>query len=165
MTIAARWDAERNVLFVTFAGKLTDEDVYRMVMLHRYQHKSCAELARHGRVVGVVGVRPDLHLANAVGPAHQLGEALVDLGFGGLEGLLDQNLLIVHGDFDDNVHYQNAIQMVDALIEANKQFDFMVYPGRNHSIYGGNTTLHLFTMITDFIVEQVATGEGVASYP
>lgn len=62
-----------------------------------------------------------------------------------------QKLLLVHGDFDDNVHFQNAAQMANALQAANKQFDFMMYPGRNHGIYGGKTRLHLFTMMTDFI--------------
>jgi dipeptidyl-peptidase-4 len=67
----------------------------------------------------------------------------------------EQMLLLVHGDADDNVHVQNSIQMVDALQAANKQFRFMVYPGRNHGIHGGTTSLHLFTMITEFIVENL----------
>ena len=67
----------------------------------------------------------------------------------------DQELLIVHGDFDDNVHVQNAVVMADALIEANKQFEMMIYPGRNHGIYGGTTRLHLFTLLTDFITENL----------
>lgn len=67
----------------------------------------------------------------------------------------EQDLLIVHGDLDDNVHLQNAIQMIDALQEAGKQFEMMVYPGRNHSIYGGRTRLHLFTLMTDFIEENL----------
>ena len=62
-----------------------------------------------------------------------------------------QKLLLVHGDFDDNVHFQNAAQMANALQAANKQFDFMMYPGRNHGIYGGKTRLHLFTLMTEFI--------------
>jgi dipeptidyl-peptidase-4 len=70
-----------------------------------------------------------------------------------------QDLIIVHGDYDDNVHFQNSVQMVDALQEANKQFQFMVYPGRNHGIYGGNTRLHLFTMLTDFIEESLVEEE------
>ena len=70
----------------------------------------------------------------------------------------DQDLLIIHGDFDDNVHFQNAIQMADALQEAGKQFEMMVYPGRNHGIYGGNTRLHLFTLITDFLEEELVAG-------
>lgn len=67
----------------------------------------------------------------------------------------DQELLIVHGDFDDNVHVQNAVVMADALIEANKQFEMMIYPGRNHGIYGGTTRLHLFTLLTDFLTENL----------
>ncbi len=63
----------------------------------------------------------------------------------------DQKLLLVHGDFDDNVHFQNAVQMIDRLQAAGKQFRFMMYPGRNHGIFGGNTRLHLFEMATDFI--------------
>lgn len=71
----------------------------------------------------------------------------------------DQDLLLVHGDFDDNVHFQNSVQMVDALIEANKPFDFMMYPGRNHGIYGGTTRLHLFTMITEAVEEMIVEDE------
>lgn len=67
----------------------------------------------------------------------------------------DQKLLIVHGDFDDNVHFQNAIQVADALQAANKQFSLMVYPGRNHGIAGGVTRLHLYTLLTNFITENL----------
>jgi len=66
-----------------------------------------------------------------------------------------QKLLIIHGDFDDNVHFQNSIQMIDALQAANKQFDLMVYPGKNHSIAGGNTRLNLFTKATLYIKENL----------
>lgn len=68
---------------------------------------------------------------------------------------LDGNLLLVHGTGDDNVHYQNSVEMVNALIAADKQFDFYIYPDRNHGIYGGNTRHHLFTKITDFITENL----------
>lgn len=68
----------------------------------------------------------------------------------------DQELLIAHGDADDNVHLQNTLTMVDALIAANKQFDLMIYPGRNHGIYGGNTRRHLYTMLTEFFAENLA---------
>lgn len=66
-----------------------------------------------------------------------------------------QKLLIVQGDMDDNVHFQNAVHMISALEKANKQFQFMLYPGGNHGMIGtGNpkTYLHLFTTITNFIV-------------
>ncbi len=67
----------------------------------------------------------------------------------------DQQLLLVHGDFDDNVHFQNSVQMANALQAANKQFDFMMYPKRNHGLYGGFTRLHLFTLLTDFVEEAL----------
>lgn len=76
----------------------------------------------------------------------------------------DQRLLLIHGDFDDNVHYQNAVQMADALQAANKQFEMMVYPGRNHGIYGGQTRLHLHNLMTDFIEEHLV-GRPVAVNP
>jgi dipeptidyl-peptidase 4 len=67
----------------------------------------------------------------------------------------DQRLLLVHGDYDDNVHVQNTVAMAEALIAANRQFDLMYYPGRNHSIAGGTTRLHLFTLLTRFISENL----------
>ncbi len=70
----------------------------------------------------------------------------------------DQNLLIVHGDDDDNVHFQNSVQMVNQLQEANKQFRFMMYPTHEHGIAGGKTRLHLFTMITNMVAEHLAPG-------
>lgn len=66
-----------------------------------------------------------------------------------------QKLLIIHGDYDDNVHFQNSVQMIDALQAANKPFSFMMYPGRNHGISGGKTRLHLFTAVTEFIKENL----------
>ncbi len=59
--------------------------------------------------------------------------------------------LLIHGSADDNVHYQNTMEMINALVAANKQFDHFIYPDRNHGIYGGNTRLHLFTMILNYI--------------
>lgn len=66
-----------------------------------------------------------------------------------------QRLLIIHGDFDDNVHFQQSVQMVNALQAANKQFDMMMYPGRNHGIFGGSTRLNLFTKATNYIKENL----------
>lgn len=65
--------------------------------------------------------------------------------------MLKAKLLIVHGTGDDNVHVQNAFAMTDALIKANKQFESFYYPNRNHGIYGGNTRLHLYNQMTNFI--------------
>ncbi len=64
-------------------------------------------------------------------------------------------LLLIHGTADDNVHFQNSVELVNALIANNIQFQTMYYPGRNHSIYGGNTRVHLFTLITNFILENL----------
>ncbi len=68
------------------------------------------------------------------------------------------DLLIVHGSGDDNVHYQNTEAVVNALVAANKPFSMMVYPNRTHCICeGSNTTLHLFSLLTRYIDEHLAT--------
>lgn len=63
--------------------------------------------------------------------------------------------LLIHGSADDNVHYQNTMEMVNALVNDNKQFDLFIYPDKNHSIYGGNTRLHLYTKMTNFILNNL----------
>jgi dipeptidyl-peptidase-4 len=63
--------------------------------------------------------------------------------------------LLIHGSADDNVHYQNTMEMVNALVKANKQFDLFIYPDKNHGITGGNTRLHLYTKMTDFILDNL----------
>ncbi|MCB0376171.1 MAG: S9 family peptidase, partial [Sinomicrobium sp.] len=63
--------------------------------------------------------------------------------------------LIVHGSGDDNVHVQNTMRMAEALIQANKKFEMAIYPDKNHGIYGGNTSLHLYKKMTDFIKENL----------
>lgn len=60
-------------------------------------------------------------------------------------------LLLVHGLGDDNVHFQHSAEMTDALVKANKQFDTYFYPNIDHSLRGGNTALHLYTKMTDFL--------------
>ena len=65
-------------------------------------------------------------------------------------GNLRGSLLLVHGTSDDNVHFQNTIQMTDALIRAQKQFRLMVYPGKTHGIGGTGTRTQLFHMMDDF---------------
>ncbi|MGC2695397.1 MAG: S9 family peptidase [Candidatus Angelobacter sp.] len=60
---------------------------------------------------------------------------------------LKGHLLEVHGTSDDNVHMQNTMQMINALIAANKQFDLQLYPRKTHSISGPGTRVHLFTRI------------------
>jgi dipeptidyl-peptidase-4 len=66
-----------------------------------------------------------------------------------------QRLLLVHGDLDDNVHYQQSIQMADGLQAADEQFDMMIYPGRNHGIFGDRTRLHLFTLLTRYLRDHL----------
>ena len=68
---------------------------------------------------------------------------------------MEGNFLLVHGTGDDNVHVQNTMDLIDALVEADKQFELMLYPNRNHGIYGGNTRLHLYRKMTDFIFENL----------
>lgn len=62
---------------------------------------------------------------------------------------------LIHGSADDNVHYQNSMEMINALVAANKQFDLFFYPDRNHSIYGGNTRLHLFNMMLAYTLDNL----------
>jgi dipeptidyl-peptidase-4 len=63
--------------------------------------------------------------------------------------------LLIHGTADDNVHYQNALEMMNAFIQANIQFDQFTYPNRNHGIYGGNTRNHLYTMLLDYTLKNL----------
>lgn len=63
--------------------------------------------------------------------------------------------LLIHGSGDDNVHYQNTMEMVTALVAADKDFDLFIYPNKNHSIYGGNTRNHLFKMMFEYTLENL----------
>jgi len=74
-------------------------------------------------------------------------------------------LLIVHGSGDDNVHYQNTEAMVNALVAANRPFQLMEYPNRTHSISGGTTRQHLFTLLTKFVEENLEAGVGGGGRP
>ncbi|MDI5898927.1 S9 family peptidase [Flavobacterium yafengii] len=68
---------------------------------------------------------------------------------------LKGKFLLIHGSGDDNVHVQNSMQMMEALIQANKQFDSQIYPDNNHGIYGGKTRIQLYTKMTNFIKENL----------
>ena len=70
-------------------------------------------------------------------------------------GKLHGALLLCHGLADDNVHYQNTAEYVDALVQADKDFRQLVYTNRNHSIYGGNTRNHLFRQCMNFFDEHL----------
>ena len=65
-------------------------------------------------------------------------------------GELHGRLLIVHGSYDDNVHPQHVLAFTDALINAGKLFDLMIYPMRKHDIGDQEATLHLFGTMQNF---------------
>lgn len=72
---------------------------------------------------------------------------------------LEGNLLLVYGTGDDNCHYQNCEALVNELIRYDKQFDMQIYPNRTHSISeGANTRRHLYTTMTNYLLEHVAAG-------
>lgn len=68
---------------------------------------------------------------------------------------LEGKFLIIHGSADDNVHVQNTMRLVEELIQEDKQFEWMIYPDKNHGIFGGNTRRHLYTKMTNFIIENL----------
>ncbi|PWH86304.1 S9 family peptidase [Brumimicrobium oceani] len=68
---------------------------------------------------------------------------------------LKGNYFIIHGSGDDNVHVQNAMEMVTALVKADKDFDQFIYPNKDHGIYGGNTRNHLFRMMLEYTLENL----------
>ena len=68
---------------------------------------------------------------------------------------LNGNFLLIHGTADDNVHIQNSMQMIEALVQANKQFDWAIYPDKNHGIYGGYTRVQLFEKMTNYILKNL----------
>ncbi|HOM71511.1 MAG TPA: S9 family peptidase, partial [Armatimonadota bacterium] len=68
---------------------------------------------------------------------------------------LTGKLLLVHGVTDDNVHYQNSLELCEALVKAGKHFEVHFLPNRDHGISGGNTHLHLFGRMTDFLCDNL----------
>lgn len=74
-------------------------------------------------------------------------------------GQLRGNLLLVHGTGDDNVHYQGAERLINALVAANRPFSLMVYPNRSHCICEGQgTTMHLFSLLTNYLERNLPAG-------
>ena len=69
--------------------------------------------------------------------------------------LLKGNLLLVHGTADDNVHVQNSMRLIEALVQANKPFDWAIYPDKNHGIYGGKTREHLYEKMTQYLLDKL----------
>jgi dipeptidyl-peptidase 4 len=126
-------------------------------MLFRYP-----ELYQVGMSVAPV---PDQHLYDAIYQERYMGLPADNPGgftqgspitfAGNLRG----DLLLVHGTGDDNVHYQGSERLINALIKANKQFQMMAYPNRSHGIYEGeNTTRHLYTLLTEYLVQHLLPG-------
>lgn len=70
-------------------------------------------------------------------------------------GDIKGRLLIIHGSADDNVHTQNTFEMTERMVQAGVQFDMAIYTNRNHGISGGNTRMHLYTKMTDFLKDQL----------
>ena len=68
---------------------------------------------------------------------------------------IDGKYLIIHGTGDDNVHFQNAAEMVNSMIQKNISFDSEFYPNKSHGISGGLTRLHLYTRMTNFLLENL----------
>lgn len=65
------------------------------------------------------------------------------------------NYLIIHGTADDNVHFQNSVEMVNSMINKGVKFDSEYYPNKNHGIGGSKTRLHLYDKMTRFILEKL----------
>ena len=68
---------------------------------------------------------------------------------------LKGNYLLIHGTADDNVHFQNSMDLVTALNTAGIQYNQFFYPNKNHFIMGANTRLHLYIKLTDFILKNL----------
>jgi dipeptidyl-peptidase-4 len=68
---------------------------------------------------------------------------------------LEGKFLLIFGSCDDNVHPQNSMNFCEALVQADKEFEFMQYTNKNHGIYGGNTTWHLYKKMVKFIKENL----------
>jgi len=68
---------------------------------------------------------------------------------------LQGKLLLVHGTADDNVHFHQAMDYAEALVQAGKQFEMQIYKDRNHGISGGNTRYHLYTRKVNFLLDNL----------
>ncbi|MBS7321873.1 MAG: S9 family peptidase [Myroides sp.] len=68
---------------------------------------------------------------------------------------LTGNYLLIHGTADDNVHVQNAMVLINQLVHLNKDFEWLIYPDKNHGIYGGKTREQLYTKMTNYLLEKL----------
>ena len=88
-------------------------------------------------------------------PTDKNTTSYVDMDLPKVADKLQGSLLLAHGTGDDNVHFQNSIQMVEALIQAGKQFRFMVYPRKTHAMRGADDRDHLFHQIEDHFEREL----------
>ena len=67
------------------------------------------------------------------------------------------NFLLIHGTADDNVHFQNSVELVKALVKSNIDFTSAYYPNKNHGISGqaDNTTFHLYSKMTNWLYKNL----------
>ena len=88
-------------------------------------------------------------------PSDKTSTSYADMDLPKAARQLHGSLLLVHGTSDDNVHFQNSVQMVEALLQAGKQFHFMIYPGKTHGVSGSVDQTHLFHMIEDHFEREL----------
>jgi len=88
-------------------------------------------------------------------PSDKDTTSYVDLDLPRVADKLHGSLLLVHGTSDDNVHFQNSVQMVEGLIKAGKQFQFMIYPNKTHGIGGSEDREHLFHMMEEHLEREL----------
>ncbi len=70
-------------------------------------------------------------------------------------GDLADPLLLAAGTGDDNVHWQNTVQFIQALIDAGKPYQLLIYPNKTHGISGPAARTHLFTAMQQFWQTQL----------
>ena len=68
---------------------------------------------------------------------------------------LTGNVLIIHGTADDNVHVQQTMQYIDALVRADKQFEMQLYPDDNHFLKKGNNASHMHNRVLNFLQKNL----------
>lgn len=69
--------------------------------------------------------------------------------------LFKNKFLIVHGTADDNVHFQNTMEFIEAMVRADKYYEMLAYPNKNHFMSGQNTRFHLYKNMTEFLYRNL----------
>jgi dipeptidyl-peptidase-4 len=115
---------------------VTDWHLYDSIYTERYMGKPREDPEAYERTSSVVGASRMSSGANA-----------------GAAG----RLLLIHGSHDDNVHPQNTTKLIDALIEAGRPYELLLYPNKTHGIRGKNAVIHLWTSVFDFMERYLKT--------